>query len=67
MTEIALEASWVLEGIGNLVQLKQELWLTETDIVIIDHGIAAMNRLFAEFTANDSNTPLPIPQGTNFA
>jgi hypothetical protein len=47
--KMLIETSWLLDGRSNLVQLKQELWLTETEIAIVDRGIAALDKLLVEF------------------
>jgi hypothetical protein len=65
MTDMSTETSWLLDGIDNLVRLKQELWLTDAEITVIDHGIAAINRFLAEFTATDRNTPHNTARGAN--
>ncbi len=47
--KMLIETSWLLDGRSNLVQLKQELWLTETEIAIVDRGIAALDKFLVEF------------------
>jgi hypothetical protein len=57
MTDIAAETSWLLDGIDNLVRLKQQFWLTEAEIAIIERGISAIDRLLGEPANSDRNTP----------
>ena len=57
MTDIAAEASWLLDGIDNLVRLKQKFWLTEAEIAIIDRGISAIDTFLGEPADSDRNTP----------
>ena len=51
--KMLIETSWLLDGRSNLVQLRQELWLTETETAIVDRGIAALDKLLVEFAVTD--------------
>jgi hypothetical protein len=48
MTEMLIEAGWLLDGRISLMRLRQECWLTEAEIAIIENGIAALDTLISE-------------------
>ena len=50
-----MENKWLLTGRNNLVKMRLELWLSEAEIAIVDRGIAAFDRLAAEFEFDDSS------------
>jgi len=45
MTEKLTEASWLLDSRTNLLRMRQEFWLTDGEIAIIDRGIAALDAM----------------------
>jgi hypothetical protein len=47
------EAAWMLDSRSSLLQLRCEPWLTKTQIAIVDRGIAALDRLVAEYEFGD--------------
>jgi hypothetical protein len=51
MTEMLTETSWLLDGKSNLVLLKEEPWLTELEVAIVDQGIAAIDRFLVEYAS----------------
>lgn len=53
MTKMLTETSWLLDRKCNLVQLKQDLWLTQAETAIVDRGIAAIDSFLVEFAAID--------------
>jgi hypothetical protein len=53
MTKMLTETSWLLDRKSNLVQLKQELWLTQAEAAIVDRGIAAIDSFLVEFAVPD--------------
>jgi hypothetical protein len=46
MTEMAMQASLLLDSKSNLVRLRKELWLSEAEIAIVD-------RVLMELPGND--------------
>jgi hypothetical protein len=51
MTDKLIEPGWLLDGKDNLLRMRQEFWLTEADIAILDRAVAALDRLLAELSA----------------
>jgi hypothetical protein len=47
MTEMLSESEWLRESKSHLVQLREELCLTEVEMTIVDRGIAALETLLA--------------------
>jgi hypothetical protein len=52
MTEMPSEAEWLRDSKSHLVQLKDELALSDGEIAIVDRGIAALDALFETLTIN---------------
>jgi hypothetical protein len=62
MTDTSSEANWLRDGKSNLLQLRQELWLSEAEIVIVDRCITALDRVLSNFQFDEavrSSTPRP--------
>jgi hypothetical protein len=47
MTETLTETIWLLNGKNSLLRMRQELWLTEGEIAVVERGIEAIDRLVA--------------------
>jgi hypothetical protein len=49
MTEKSAELAWLLDSKHKLQGLRQESWLTEPEIAIIDRGISGLDALLFEW------------------
>lgn len=57
MTEKLNEMAWLHAGKAHLLRLRQQWWLTESDVAIVDRGITALE-LLAIGDANESSQGL---------
>ena len=55
MADVVCETDRLLEGKSNLLRFRQETWLSESDIQLIDRGIASLDRLIASMRNVDSS------------
>ena len=52
MTEKLIEAAWLLSSKDNLLRMREEMWLTDAEITIVERGIAALDSLLADAFAS---------------
>jgi hypothetical protein len=43
---------WLIDSKRNLLEMREQIWLSESEMVIVDRGIAALDRLL---TVSDTN------------
>ena len=50
-----MKIGWLLGSRSSLLRMRQELWLTRSQVATVDRGIAALDKLAAEVDFDDSS------------